>query len=132
MDGIKIVVKNKWLKQCPWTEGFYLFELVKISLLSTDLKSYSGIERREEPCPAGADAVRDCGAQSRWKSGSDCPPQQFLHPNFPLQEAVLFLLVADVRVRETNSLALLLLICYSNVNLLLRAPVAKTSNNISL
>jgi hypothetical protein len=71
--------------------------LIKISLLSTDLKSHPGIERWEEPCPAGTDALCDCGAQSRWRSGADCPPEQLLYPDCALQEAIFFLLVAGVR-----------------------------------
>lgn len=85
---------------------FILLELVKISLLSTDLKSYSGVERWEESCPAGPDALCDRGTQSREESGPHCPPQQLIHPDGPLPEAVFLLVVADVRVREANHLAL--------------------------
>ena len=54
------------------------------------------------------------------------PPQQFVHPDCPLQEAIFFLLVAAVRettvwprVVKTN--------CH--VNLLVRAPAARASSN---
>ncbi|XP_062964368.1 phosphatidylinositol 4-kinase type 2-beta isoform X3 [Cynocephalus volans] len=58
-------------------------------------KSFSGIKRWEESCPASTNALCDCGTQSRWGSGSDCPPKQLLYSDCPLQEAVFFLLVAD-------------------------------------
>ena len=92
----------------------------------TDLKPHSGTERQEDSCPAGADALCGRGAQSGRRAGPDRPPQQFVHPDCPLQEAIFFLLVAAVRettvwprVVKTN--------CH--VNLLVRAPAARASSN---
>ncbi|XP_054585739.1 phosphatidylinositol 4-kinase type 2-beta isoform X2 [Eptesicus fuscus] len=61
------------------------------------LKSDPGFEGWEESCPAGPDALCACGTQSRESEGSDFPAQHFLHPDFPLQEAFFYLLVADRR-----------------------------------
>lgn len=77
-------------------------ELLITCKLSTDLKSYSGVERWEEPSAAGSDALCDRGTQHRGKPGSHRPPRQLLHPDRALQEAVFLLLVADVGEAETN------------------------------
>lgn len=102
---------------------------MKTSLPSTDLKPHSGTERQEDSCPAGADALCGCGAQSGWRAGSDHPAQQFVHPDCPLQEAIFFLLVAAVR--ETTVWPCVVK-TYCHVNLLVRAPATRASNNMFL
>lgn len=71
--------------------------LTRVSCLSTDLKPHSGTERREESYAAGTDAMCDRGVQQKWQPGPCGTPGQLLHPDGPLQETVLLLLVADVR-----------------------------------
>lgn len=92
----------------------------------TDLKPHSGTERQEDSCPAGADALCGRGAQSGRRAGPDRPPQQFIHPDCPLQEAIFFLLVAAVR--ETTMWPCVVK-TYCHVNLLVRAPAARASDN---
>lgn len=41
----------------------YILILMGVSRLSSDLKSHSGTERRQESGAAGADAMRDRGVQ---------------------------------------------------------------------
>lgn len=86
---------------------FIFFELVKISLLFTDLKPDPGFEGWEESCPAGTDALCACGTQSRENKGSDFPTQLFLHPDLPLQEAFFYLLVAHIREQTVDIIVLL-------------------------
>lgn len=52
-----------------------------------------GIERREEPDPAGADASGGGGAQSLRRPGTCGHTGQRLHTNLPLQAPLLLLLV---------------------------------------
>lgn len=70
---------------------------MRVFRLSTDLKPHSGTERWQESYAAGTDAMRDRGVQQKWWPGACCTPGQLLYPDGPLQEAVLFLLVADVK-----------------------------------